>query len=974
MRCPKCGKKIGSDTQKCPVCNNLLNKVSNTVHIWPAIVFKPAEPGTRCPKCGKILPQGALSCPVCNNAADISVVSNVQVYNSKAQTVSNYGRCPKCGKKTEASASSCTTCDQVFTYSQPKRQSTKSFCKDCGNQFENGECIYCNNKQTKPTYKSTAKSSRIIIIIPLGIAAAAIAAVFGPNFVKNKNASSMEKTSIDTSINIESHETVNDKLTATISTDGFESMDISKRKQYVEETVDDLSAGNYIFDVRYNDKACMYEFTYNDGVKGGILLEPFSDELCGIEKHYAEKDDNGKVTNITNKVEFDSSDYTYNKTPKIKIMYGLGNDEMYSNIEKRTSVWESEGIDVDTDDFCTVEDFTYGLIGYDYIQIEEHGSMYDDDPVICLEEKVTEENLIRYSSDLKKENIVEVKVVGKDPNESYYWIKPSFFSTHYKNSELFGSIVFIGSCHGYENDRLVKAFKNAGADTVIGYTQSVYMWYNYSVQDAFVYALMCGDTASSALKYATDIWGSNDEEWYHTNYNKSYSKDNIAEPRMLGNTEKKLVDIRATKTTSKAKDSKPEEIVPELVEAIVSKSVNEPNWIDSFEMFESYKEKYGFEQNEMWFQDVSGDGEPELIIGGYGINLYQPEIHIFEIMNENDFIASGEDLYTLWTSRRNYGHNAFTLQAFRDSDGSLVFADGRLYEYTGSFDPNGSGAYELSEYRFNSNVTSRDILYFNYNNLNGSDEFTSFLINGKDVNAFDIVNEYKDYFSNKTPLKANIKTVGLSKYKKMSKAEKTAALTESYNAFYYTEDTSVTLPLKEMIDKIDNSLSASHSSSKESKKSETPSPPEPTSENDIFSAYTKKLTELSYRDPHGCYYFCDIDKDGYEEMIYRSDENQYPYTANVFEYKNGSVAQIDDIPCSLGVRSGLYYSSLYNGLVVNSISPESPSDYPSGNAIHLLQVTKSGNRLDIISKADVDAGEFNEENYGLENISWSSFS
>ena len=286
---------------------------------------------------------------------------------------------------------------------------------------------------------------------------------------------------------------------------------------------------------------------------------------------------------------------------------------------------------------------------------------------------------------------------------------------------------------------------------------------------------------------------------------------------------------------------------PALVKTIVSWGTS---WIDGFEMYESYRDKYGFDQNVIWFQDVTGDGEPEMIVGGYGMYIGQGESRIFEIYNKNGALASGNDVTTMWTSSSSHGHDAFTLQAYKDSSGSLFFADGAQMEFTSTND--GSAAYYLYKYSFGSSCTKDELLSFSY--YKDENRFDSCKYKGSSVDAAKLKSSYNDFFSSATPLKASFKTVKLSDYKSMSDSERTEALTRSYNAAGYTSDSS-SPPLSSLTDKISSAGSEGRSSDGGA-----------SAKDSYDTALSKKLSQLS----SGEYFLNDLDGNGQKELIYRS--------------------------------------------------------------------------------------------------------
>lgn len=61
-----------------------------------------------------------------------------------------------------------------------------------------------------------------------------------------------------------------------------------------------------ISDIDYSEDTMIYEYVYNDGSLGGVMLEPFDESVNGIAKNYADIDQNGQIKAIDNKVAFDS--------------------------------------------------------------------------------------------------------------------------------------------------------------------------------------------------------------------------------------------------------------------------------------------------------------------------------------------------------------------------------------------------------------------------------------------------------------------------------------------------------------------------------------------------------------------------------------------------------------------------------------------------------------------------------------------
>ena len=94
-----------------------------------------------------------------------------------------------------------------------------------------------------------------------------------------------------------------------------------------------------------------------------------------------------------------------------------------------------------------------------------------------------------------------------------YCLTPSFFEYYYSGGKLANSFVWIGSCYGASNSRLVDAFVNTGANAVVGHSDSVYTAYDYNMLNTVVDKMISGESSSEAFQEARDYWGQNDEQF-----------------------------------------------------------------------------------------------------------------------------------------------------------------------------------------------------------------------------------------------------------------------------------------------------------------------------------------------------------------------------------------------------------------------------------------------------------------------------
>lgn len=318
---------------------------------------------------------------------------------------------------------------------------------------------------------------------------------------------------------------VDDIIKDTVSSDNYLNSDINEKYKIINKTLNLLEKENKILSnsIEYDSKNKIFWYNYSDGTEGGIMLENFAEGYSGnanIDNYVVRKDEQGKILSYNCDIDFNSNEYPYtakeveNLDLKAKFMYGLGFDSILDEYKKYQTIWIKQYLKTDIDDYCTVEDFKSGLSGYNIVFIEEHGCYSNKKVMICTEELTSKKSDSNYKVDLKDKRIK--KVINAEDNKQYYWINPSFFSFYYKDNELSNTVIWIGSCHGYQCDDLVNAFSRCGAKAVIGYDESVLTGYDCVMLNPFVYSLLYGDSVSEALNFAKSIFGEDDLEYLRT--------------------------------------------------------------------------------------------------------------------------------------------------------------------------------------------------------------------------------------------------------------------------------------------------------------------------------------------------------------------------------------------------------------------------------------------------------------------------
>lgn len=254
-------------------------------------------------------------------------------------------------------------------------------------------------------------------------------------------------------------------------------------------------------------------------------------------------------TAITPNVTIDVDYITYKERALLLCYEAFSNGWNGGRLEDTTANLNTSltavGFDVDARYSVTVDDFM-NMQEYDYIHISCHGSQYtlwtspftnEKTPVICTPQSATREAKKAYSSDIKKDRIV---VVG-----GHFWIRPSFFDYHYEEEALKANLVSLGCCKGAITDHLADAIVNAGAETVIAYSDIVYTAYDYSMSAKVLDNLYDGRTVSQALDAAKNVYGDDDLVWgaaQRDSGNTAFNtlKPERARPRLFGDSAQKL--------------------------------------------------------------------------------------------------------------------------------------------------------------------------------------------------------------------------------------------------------------------------------------------------------------------------------------------------------------------------------------------------------------------------------------------------
>ena len=370
------------------------------------------------------------------------------------------------------------------------------FCPECGAQIEaviTEKVIEDPVKPKKPNVKLAAIIAAAIVF--LGGIAALVITHSNPDVKTLKQADG----------------TISEML----NSDDYKNAELSERINMVGNMLDKLSNDGIVKkgSVDYDKSHMQFEFYYGDKIPGFIYLG----ERDAIVNGYCPVDPNGvSVDTAPHSVSYPSGGSGTRSVSSAIILNAFGSDDSRGDFyDEMTDRWAEQGISTTIDSTVTVEDLR-SLGDDDMVVLATYGSLYQDQPVLFLNEVATESTDRKYSDDLANGYIA--KSYCGDDGLAYYWVFPEFFTAHYDDDTLEGTVFYSESslffgcdcCSGGIDRSFSDALIELNVGAVIGYHNSVDAQYSRDVMNSTVLGLSDGMTPSQALRAATDEFGESD--------------------------------------------------------------------------------------------------------------------------------------------------------------------------------------------------------------------------------------------------------------------------------------------------------------------------------------------------------------------------------------------------------------------------------------------------------------------------------
>ena len=293
------------------------------------------------------------------------------------------------------------------------------------------------------------------------------------------------------------------------------SADDAGKAEIVGEKLEELCASGDIYQLSYDSQCNMYTYRNADGTWGGVSLAERSEDI------------NGGIRDIGSTVAQLSPVSKRDGSPvDVLVLNGFEDEprrtDYYNELE---SEWRALGINIVVDHDVSHYDMA-SIYGYDVVIFSMHGSHYEGMTALCIDDMSAADD---YNYNELLSNGSTAKVYNKDGAPEHY-VFPKFFIDNYSEGDFDGTVVFSESCMFFGCDctslaidrSYSEVFLGISAETVIGYHNSVGMYYSRNVMKHTLEAMFNGRTALEGLADAQAVYGS-DDDYYNLYYHKYIS-------------------------------------------------------------------------------------------------------------------------------------------------------------------------------------------------------------------------------------------------------------------------------------------------------------------------------------------------------------------------------------------------------------------------------------------------------------------
>lgn len=300
----------------------------------------------------------------------------------------------------------------------------------------------------------------------------------------------------------------------------------SVKKSAAEEVLNDLVKNNTIKAIgSFNSSSQIYSFEYTDGTKGGLYLKEMaaSESASATNGATRREEEPGIIDSLFGNPSYSSEvsenaladePVSNNYVGKAIIYNGFkytGDSWRDSFYSSTVTDWTKHGLNTVQED-ASIADFK-SMGNYDVVIFSMHGCFDDADgkAYLCTHEKATsklDNNYYSYLQNSSVERIVTSEGV-------FYWPNASFFKDNFSTTALSNTFIFSESCefmghNGTVDSTFADTLVSRGANTVVGFHNSVSAYYSRDFMKSFVDNLIVAKTSGEAFDASKKSLGEND--------------------------------------------------------------------------------------------------------------------------------------------------------------------------------------------------------------------------------------------------------------------------------------------------------------------------------------------------------------------------------------------------------------------------------------------------------------------------------
>jgi len=286
--------------------------------------------------------------------------------------------------------------------------------------------------------------------------------------------------------------------------------EITKAKEDIVAYFKGLESDGVISNLEGNADSESLSFKFSNGIKGGFILEYSPDSFSAGSTAADQLEVSSEDPSLV-EYQVDEDNIVGNNKALFLSSFDVSKADFTGSYVDAYNKLDTSAIY----DFAPVMVYNASVVNYQYdlddygmIFINSHGTFYAGDPIICLDEVVTVDNILLYSLDLLAGRLVTLGSISA--GTATYAITPAFIEYYYGGGALDNSLVYMCICKGYMNSNLVDAFENSGAGAVTAFSDTVLVSYDKSILGEYLNNLMAGKTVKESQDAAIAVSGPDD--------------------------------------------------------------------------------------------------------------------------------------------------------------------------------------------------------------------------------------------------------------------------------------------------------------------------------------------------------------------------------------------------------------------------------------------------------------------------------